>query len=408
MVESNLKVESSVKVGVINYAFPSDIRPEPLKRDIQFDYIPFGSDNLFPQAAARMSRMSPNHRGVLNSKTIFMVGGGLYSENDEDVIGKNADRITLTKTTKNIIFDYNSTGNGWVEIITDRKNSFIFFNHLDSTKCRLNKEQTHCMIHPNWRVYLSSKELTKTIPIYPNFESIDGSNVIRSVYHFMDYEPEFTYYGVPLWIAGKDSADIDLKTNRWNLSRLENSFRTSGLLVVPVTDATEAKAVIDNVESNFTGEGNNSKLLVIAKTRAKENEKADTTQLIETKQDDDGSWINLHTQSLNDIMISHGWFRSLTSLNDNTGFDTNRILNEYKIALSTSIIEVQNMMTDFYKTVYEDLQNREIELSFINKPPLDDYTYHYVWEAREKIGLPFDETKPEQQALIGTSKPAAI
>jgi hypothetical protein len=393
------KLESSVKSTVINFANPSDVKPEPIKQNIHTDYIPFGADNLFPNALARMARMSPNHRGVLNSKTTYMIGGGLISEKDEDVLEPNRDRIPLTKTTKNTIFDYNLSGNGWIEIITDAKRSFIYFNHIDVTKVRLNKEQDMAIIHPNWRIETTSKQLRQVLPIYPNF--IQDGNVQRSIYQFKDYEPELTYYGIPLWIAGKDSVEIDLKTNRWNLSRLENSFRTSGLLVVPVTDANEAKSVIDNVEKNFTGEGNNSKLLVIAKTRAKENEKADTTQLIETKQDDDGSWINLHSQSLSDIMISHGWYRSLTSLNDNTGFDTNRILNEYKLALSTSIIDVQNMFTDFYKMVYSDLQNRDIEIGFINKPPLDDYNYHYVWEARQKIGLDFDETKPEQQQLIG-------
>jgi hypothetical protein len=398
-----MKDDSSIKTTVINFANPSDARPEPLKQNIHADFIPFGSDNLFPNALARMARMSPNHRGVLNSKTTYMVGGGLTSENDGDVLEPNADRISLTKTTKNAIFDWNLAGNSWIEIITDAKFSFIYFNHIDVTKVRKSKDEQRAIIHPNWRNESSTKDLRKELPIYPKFEYVKGDNgstLLRSVYHFKDYEPEFTFYGVPLWIAGKDSAEIDLKTNRWNLSRLENSFRTSGILVVPVADATEASAVIDSVESNFTGEGNNSKVLVIAKTRAKENEKADTTQLIETKQDDDGNWINLHTQSLSDIMISHGWFRSLTSLPDNTGFDTNRILNEYKIALSTSIIDVQNMFVNFYKQVYLDLQNREIEIGFINKPPLDDFKYYKLWEARKQKGLDYDENDEAQQIYI--------
>ncbi len=49
-----------------------------VKRDYDFlDYIPFGSDNLFPQALALFSRLSPNHRGVLTSKERYFQGDGI-------------------------------------------------------------------------------------------------------------------------------------------------------------------------------------------------------------------------------------------------------------------------------------------------------------------------------------------
>jgi len=108
----------------------------------------------------------------------------------------------------------------------------------------------------------------------------------------------------------------------------------------------------------------------------------------------------LHAQSLTDILIAHGWFRSLASLPDNTGFDTHRILNEYNVAQKTIIRGEQRAFTSAIQRVYREQQRREFELSFINTPPVDDDSYMYVWEVREKRGLEFDPNDEQQQKLI--------
>ena len=211
-------MESAVKSCVISYANATDITIEPLKQNIVRDYIPFGSDNLFPQAIARISRTSPNHRGVINSKTTFMIGGGLVSDAYPELITKaNANKQTLSKVTKNLIFDDNTSGNAYCEIITDSKKSFIYFNHLDFTKCRISKDEKYVIMHPDWRKYESTKQYATSLPLYPNFEYVtseNGAKLLRSVYHFKDYEPEFTYYGIPLGVAGKASAQNDLETHK--------------------------------------------------------------------------------------------------------------------------------------------------------------------------------------------------
>jgi len=131
-----------------------------------------------------------------------------------------------------------------------------------------------------------------------------------------------------------------------------------------------------------------------------DNEKADQAQLIETKQDDEGSWIDLHKQSLSDIIISHSWFRSLMGVPDTTGFDTRRILNEYEIALKTVISESQKSWIDLYRRIVFDLQGRDLKIKFQNSPPLSDYRFYKIWEARKAKGLDYDENDEKQQQII--------
>ena len=400
-------------MGVIQARFVNlsdkDIKPynETSLSNNTHDYIPFGFDNLFPQALALFSRLSPNHRGILNSKGRYIFGKGITSEDEsfaEELQVVNYQGQSINDVVKRMITDDLRFGNDWIELISDRNRSFLWFNHLDSTKVRLAKNKEECIIHPNWASYKGKTDKhRRVLPLYPNWVQDEGEDDFRAwrcVVHVKGYEPEFVYYGLPEYIAGKDSLQIDYKTNKWNLARLKNSFRISGLLVVPVKDEAESKDVLDYIDKNYIGEDNQSKLLTITKSRASETEKADQTQFIETKQNDEGSWMDLHKQSAGDMVVTHSWFRSLSGMVDNTGFDTKRILNEYEVALNTVISEYQKKYVDLFKKLYLEVQNREVEMEFVNQPPYDTDDAKYLWEVRKEKGLEFDENDPKQQLLV--------
>jgi len=407
-------------MGVINAKYINlsdrDIVPiqETSMRLNSLDYIPFGADNLFPQALALFSRVSPNHRGILNSKEGYILGKGVTSEDEafaEELGEVNYQGETITDVMRRVITDDLRFGNVWVEFITDRNGSFLWYNHIDSTKVRLAKNREEVLIHPDWSQYKgSSDKWRKVLPLYPKWQQDkdeDGFTAFRTVVHLKEYEPEFVYYGLPDYIAAKDSVQIDYKTNKWNLARLKNSFRISGMLIVPVADEKESKDVLDYVEKNMVGEGNQAKLLTITKSRAADNEKADQTQFIETGGADEGDWMNLHQQSMSDMIVTHRWFRSLVGVADNTGFDTQRILNEYEIALNTVISDYQEKYLGLFQKMYKEVQNRDVELKFINRPPFDTDNYKYVWELRMEKGLDYDENDPAQQIIVmdtGTKK----
>jgi hypothetical protein len=397
------------KIGtVMNFVPDYELKPQKVLTDYRiYDFLPFGYDNLFPQACALFARSSPIHRGVINGKVKYITAE-LQASNKKIVpllTKANFEGESLSQVIAKSNRDNFTGGNRYVEIITDARKSFLWFNHIDFTKVRLSKDLETVQLHPDWWRYKGLKDVeVTTLPLYPDFEMMPseyGMPVLRSVYHFKDYEPEFYFYGVPDWIAGQDAVLIDLKTNKWNLSRLKNSFMVSGFLVVPVKDKDEGAEVIDYIDKNHKGEGNQAKLMVITKSRGTEGEKADRTQFIESKQENEGSWENLHAQSLSDIVISHNWYRALTSIPDNTGFDTNRILNEYNVALRTVISSEQQTWLNFFKRIFLEQMNIESDLVFINKPPIEDTRYQYIWQIKKKRGDDdWSESDPNQQQMI--------
>lgn len=391
----------------LGYVPDYEIKPNKLTDYTFTNFYPFGVDNLFPQATALFSRSSPNHRGIIKSKVIYMIGGGISTDDKklEYLVEKcNFEGENITDVFKKICRDDVTGGNAWLEVITDLKRSFLWFNHIDYTKARIVKGAKSIYIHPDWTAYNSKKDAAiKELPLYPEFlNEVNeyGAVVSRSVYHISEYEPEFVYYGIPGWIGGKDNVLIDLKTNKWNLSRLQNAFKVSGFLIVPVKDNEEGNKLLDYIESQHIGEGNQAKLMVLTKSRATEGEKGNQTQFIESKQEDEGSWVKLHEMGVSDLVVAHSWFRALASLADNTGFDTRRILNEYEVARRTVIAEKQGLYISVLKKIFAEVMNYQAELKFINVPPIEDHSWKRIWEIRRDKGLDFSETDPEQQKIV--------
>jgi len=71
-----------------------DRNPQPFKTNLWDTkaFVPFGSDNLFPQSLALFSRTSPNHRGVINGKMNYLPGKEITSE-DTDIQKNFIERV---------------------------------------------------------------------------------------------------------------------------------------------------------------------------------------------------------------------------------------------------------------------------------------------------------------------------
>jgi len=394
---------------IFNLTVP-DVPVENTELDIDFrEYQPFGSDNLFISHLASINRKAPVHAGILKYKVIYILGKKLELSHEELIRSVNSKGESLYTVLERIIYDYEGLGNAYLEVITDKKGSFFFIDHIDATKVRVTQDGLGVLLHPKWSEIGSSKDSLKLIPLWPEFdhrrdyEGKEEDKYLRSVFHFKAYEPEFEYYGLPNWLGGLDAAGIAYKTNKWNISRLDNSFKTSGILLVDGDmDEDEAEDFMDGVKNELTGEGNTGKLMVVIKQFGGD----DKHKFIPIEKEVEGDWIKLHQQSESDLIISHQWYRSLAGIADNTGFDTKRILNEYEVALNTIISKEQSFILEPIKKIYARFGKDISDMEFVNKPPisifglLDPNLFVKIHEGRAMAGLDPEEEKEEHQQFI--------
>jgi len=389
-----------------------------------YKWIPFGADNLFPQAIAQLTRKSPSHRGILNWKTIYCSGKGFQSENKEletYIADVNANGESLKSIAKKMFFDRFSGGNSYIEIVKPLKGDLNVLNlyHRDHTTCRVSHDEKNILIHGNWTLVNSMSNKITSIPIYPVFEEgllADGKTsdgYLHSIFHYKSYEPEFSDYGIPDWIAAMDAAAIAYKTNKWNVSRLDNSFQSSGTLIVEgnITPA-EAKKLKADFKKEFTGEQKQGKIMLIIKQLGTGTGGGGGTTFTPISTPAEGDWLKLHTQSDQDLLIAHNWFRSLCGMSETGKLgNTIQIRNEYQIASKTIIADEQEGMLEVLKKIISEQSKIVVDdLQFVNEAPISMYDIDVnatmkVWEARKIQGLPFDENDATQQMYISQNGP---
>ncbi len=348
----------------------------------------WGDDNLMPEALALMARRSTTHRRIINDKADYISGKGFSCDESVPRLKAFTERVngdgeSLRQLLNKLAFDKALFGNAFMEVVTDEEHSFLSLYHQDASRCRVARDSGHILLHHNWRAFKPSE--ARSLPLYPVFErQADGT--LRAVVHYKDYEPMFEHYGVPTYIAGMGVSAIAYKTDRWNISRLDNSFQLSGVMLLDssVDNEAEAERIIRTAEQKFAG--NPGQVMFVIRDSG---ETADNSRFVPLTSQNEGDWQALHEQAVSDIVVAHSWFRSLSGLDYGAGFNSERILHEYEVALNTVILGEQSELCEPLREVIERILCVDCSsLQIINRPPTRSKPiYMKVWEARKADGL---------------------
>lgn len=367
-------------------------------------YWMWGDDNLFPFALTAMAQRSTIHRRIINDKANYITGRGFTFDSANGVLAEiinaaNGSGETLNEVFSKVAFDKTLFGNAFLEIVTDEANSFLSVFHQDASRCRLAKGSKHIIMHHDWSNFSPSD--AKTIPIYPLFERTEGG-LLRSIVHYKDYEPMFENYGVPSYIAGMNVSTIAYKTDKWNISRLDNSFQLSGVMMLDasVDNPAEAAEIVKAAEKRFSGNPGQVMFMI------KESAEQENSKFIPISTTTEGDWKELHSQASTDIVIAHSWFRTLSGLDYGAGFSAQRIVYEYEVALNTIISASQRTLLEPIKNIIENILKTDCSsLQISNRPPTTiKPDYMKVWEARKSDGLDYDPTDEAQQIFLSQLK----
>ena len=360
----------------------------------------WGMDNLFPVHIERLARANATHRGIMQSKARYITGNGFVYDDRNSVLDRIVRRAngeeTLSQVLRKVVSDKVTFGNAFIEVVLVANELVLF--HQDASRCRVSQptkdKAEHIVISKDWVNHQCAND--KVLPIFPIFERQED-NTMRSIVHLKDYEPMFSHYGLPEYIAGLPSARIGAKTNQWNESRLDNSFQLSGVLELVSHDDDEdsLNAVVKQVQERFGGSAKAGQVMVSV---ANEEGGAKFTPIAANN---DGDWKSLHGVSSSDLVVAHSWFMALSGLNYTSGFSADRVLHEYKIALNTVILPKQAELLEVLNAILAKVGIDGSSLQFRNTAPIDEKPiYMKVWEARKADGLDYDENDPAQQVFI--------
>lgn len=361
----------------------------------------WGDDNLFPAALALMARRSTTHRRIINDKADYISGKGFACDEASQprlaAFTRRANGIeSLRQVLNKLAFDKALFGNAFLEAVTDKEHSFLSLYHQDASRCRLARDSAHVLLHHDWTAFNPAE--ARSLPLWPQFEE-QADGTLRTAVHYKDYEPTFSHYGVPPYIAGFNVSAIAYKTDRWNISRLDNSFQLSGVMMLDsaVDNEAEAERIVRLAERKFAG--NPGQVMFVLRDGGQEN---DNSRFIPIASQNEGDWRALHEQAVGDIVVAHSWFRTLSGIDYASGFSAERILHEYEVALNTVILAEQaELMEPVRALLASVLEIDASSLQVINRPPTRSKPiYMKVWEARKADGLDYDPEDERQQAFL--------
>ncbi len=360
----------------------------------------WGSDNLFPLALSMLARCSTTHRRIINDKADYISGSGFSLPEEAErmrafVAAANSQGESLRQVLNHLAFDKALFGNAFVEVVTDPQHSFLALFHQDASRCRLSRDGHHVVLHHDWTHYQASE--AKRVALYPLFEEGDDGN-LHTMIHYKDYEPMFAHYGVPPYIAGLNVSTIAYKTDNWNISRLDNSFQLSGVMLLDggVESEEEAEGLVAAAQRKFAGKPGQVMFLI------KECDEGDSSRFIPITSSNEGDWQALHEQATGDIVIAHSWFRSLSGLDYAGGFSSERILHEWEVALNTVILGEQEELLEPIRSLVSTILGEDgSRLEVVNRPPSRSKPlYMRVWEARKADGLDYNPDDPNEQMYV--------
>ena len=355
---------NTFQFGVLNLAVPQNIEePQDLSR-IRTKFVPFGEDNLFPQYLAKLKRQSSTHRSVLAQKTIFTSGAKFVSDNDslkEYIKNVNADGESLREVFSKLADDYYTFGNAYLEgVIYD---GGVNLYHIDATTVRMAKNKKIALVHPDWAKYNTMKDELNEIPIYPEVKNN------RFIMQYKDYEPTFSFYGLPDYVAALEHIAVDYEIGKWNHTKFKNGFQPSAIVEISGDmGEEEAKKLVNEAQKKFVGEGNNGKIMFIVK-----NGDTSAANVSIIKDDQDGSWLDLQRITDQNIVTAHRWQPSLSGLvssgkMNNTGSE---IRIAYDLAMTTVIRDTSDLILNGIKTIlYDEMGILSSELSIHYEPPI--------------------------------------
>ena len=411
------KTHGTLSVEIYGLKTPEPPRESTIVDRQVRDFRKFGNDNLFPQAMAELNRSAPNQRGILFWKTIYTLGNGFtFDEGNSDlellVNEANNEGESLIQVYKKIVRDHFGAGNEYIEFVTNSTRDFLNIFHRDYTTARKTVDGSAVIFHPAWNKYRSNKKFGVEIPLWPNFVERDGN--LHTILHLAEYEPEFKFYGLPSWIAGFNAAAIAHKTDKWNVSRLDNSFQVSGILEIYGDEGDKKlKAGVKNIKKSFTGEGRNSNLITIVRQQGS----GEATKFTPMVQNSEGEFVKLHEQSDQTMLIAHNWFPSLSGIQvaGKLG-DAQSIRNQYQIAKNTVIREAQTATLEPIKKVIQEIMGFDTSsLSIVNEAPIsliDEINVNQVMKLRQAIeligGNLDDYTEDELEQFIDQQKNGTV
>jgi|GEM_PF-7025380 len=365
---------------------PEEVKPDGTNHNFgKYKTIDFFTDrNKFGRELVLLSELSPTHRSCIYTKADFEFSEGFgivagkpqsiiknktkaeqvpVSDEDINAAAKalkdvNLYQESLLEVSRQVRINLNASGNGYVELVYGDMFGEKYFNAYSHDFHKVifvypegeSKTASHVYISEDWDEYYIQKKPPAKLPLYPEVEFIDGS--FRTVIHVKEYSIGRDFYGLPLFIAAKMSAQLEYESDRHNLERFFSDFMPKffAAFMAPGGMSDDQKEKFyDDFLNTYTKKGRNGNVQAMVQVFESENLKPYFHEF--NNKESDGDFTNLKTGANQTLFTAHRWHPVLAGIPIPGG------MNDSK--------QIQNIFSIYNKMTIQPNQRFDLE-NFIN------------------------------------------
>jgi PBSX family phage portal protein len=245
-------------------------------KDSNFVTPPYDLGNL-----ASLYRRSTTHFRAVRAKAQDSVGRGwtIVSESGkapearrkavQDALKAAGGREGFTEVLKKAVIDFESIGNGYIEIVRDEKGMLKQLNHIPGMTVRVSKdERAYLHQRGNKKVYfkpfgIEEGDMDKATGEYKAL--VLPADRANELVDLTKYDPNSDYYGIPDVIPALGAILGDLSARDYNLDFFENGAVPAYAITIEGADVSEEvkEAIEDFFRFDLKGQGNQHRTVVI-------------------------------------------------------------------------------------------------------------------------------------------------
>lgn len=313
--------------------------PEYTENTNSRTFVPWGSDNKFPNFINDLYKGSATLRAVIDGTVKFICGNGI-SISDEAAKWKNAVNSkgeTMEDLVEMAGLDLLKFKGFAIQVIYNKMRAITDLYVLDFSRIRLSADGKKVYYAKSWSQWSSKyKE-------YDRFgEKLDPENLTQI---FVYKGAVRTVYPMPTWEGAFRDCLAEMAASKYVLSNLTNGLAARTIITIPNTDGQltedEKKEVEKSIQSRFCGPDSDTKFFLYFKTDEGAEIEVKPIQVI----DESSKFTNIKDSARENIFIA---FRATPTLfglpNKNNGFTQQEFFEAFKLYQKTQVQGYQKII----------------------------------------------------------------
>ena len=225
-----------------------------------YDYVQFGSDNIFPQFLLNLIKNSPLQNAIVESFYTRLGGAGIIAPNIQYPNVFDSWEELLRK----VLRDYSIFESFCIQAVLNMDGVTWSFYHQPISEVRLGKANEYNKIEKAYICTDWSYKRGTNIEEIKMYGSETPKKGEKYLMYFKPYFPQEYYYHIPSYFSAANWIEADSRLSKYYNNFIANNLNANKLIYYPFKpEKKEQDEIYESLVSNFSGDSNSGSFMLL-------------------------------------------------------------------------------------------------------------------------------------------------